>query len=105
MKRLAILIVTALIIYIIYLDLTIGTLPAVTEQTIEATSTIEDVIPYFEKKVASGETVLSVVEGNMNGPLPVTMTQMIADFIHLNSGIQPEKIKAGNTYRFPDYYK
>lgn len=105
LRRIATLFIAALIIYIIYFDLTVGTLPIpVTNQVIATSTTIDEtIIPYFEKKVATGETVLSVVEGSINGPLPVTITQMITDFRYLNDGLPPEKIKAGKTYRFPDY--
>ncbi|MFO1443450.1 hypothetical protein KDN24_09550 [Bacillus sp. Bva_UNVM-123] len=103
MKRLAALLVLGLIGYTIYYDLTIGTLPVIKEQTIAAKSTAVAITPYFEKKVSPGDTVLSVVEGKLNGPLPVTITQVIADFNELNNGLQPENLKAGQTYRFPAY--
>lgn len=103
MKRLALLIVSILIIYVIYYDLTTGTLPAIQENAIDDNLTNDTTIPYFEKKVSSGETVLTIVEGNMDGPLPVSITQMITDFKLLNNGLQPEELKSGHMYRFPNY--
>ncbi len=103
MKRLFVLLVTVLVIYVIYFDLTTGTLPVAQIESIDVKTTKIATIPYFEKKISSGETVLTIVEGYMDGPLPVSITQMIADFKKLNNGLQPEQLKSGRIYRFPDY--
>lgn len=103
MKRLAAFLLSALVIYVIYFDLTHGTLPVIKEQIIEAKFSDDTVLPFFEKEVSPGETVLSVVEREMDGPLPVTITQVIADFSTLNNGLKPEELKFGKNYRFPDY--
>ena len=108
MKRLAIFLITILVLYVIYFDLTKGTLPNENDPVIEAMAKdnkdhIDTSIPYFEEKVSSGDTVLSVVENNMNGPLSVSIDEVIADFKNLNNGLSPEKIKSGFVYKFPDY--
>ncbi|WP_066293421.1 hypothetical protein [Bacillus sp. FJAT-29937] len=105
MKRLALFLLSVLVIYVIYFDLTKGTLPlpAVDEPVIEAMAVNETSLPYFEKKVSSGDTVLSLVEKNINSPLSVSISKVIADFKLLNNGLSPEKIKSGYTYKFPDY--
>lgn len=105
MKRLAFFLVTILVIYVIYFDLTKGTLPNGNEPVIEAMAESNNVatIPYFEKKVSSGDTVLSVVENKMNSPLSVSIDKVISDFQNLNNGLSPEKIKSGFVYKFPDY--
>lgn len=103
MKRLAAFLLSALVIYVIYFDLTHGTLPVMQEQVIEAKYPDDTALPFFEREVSPGETVLSVVEKKMNGPLPVTITQVITDFSTLNNGLKPEELKFGETYRFPDY--
>lgn len=103
MKRLAALLLSVLIIYVIYFDLTHGTLPVIKEQITEAKFSNDTVLPYFEREVSPGETVLSVVEKEMDGPLPVTISQVIADFSALNNGLKPEELKFGKTYRFPEY--
>jgi len=107
MKRLAVLLISALILFIIFHDLTKGTLPSksepVQEIKSEAVSASPVSFPYFEKKASPGETVLSVVEQKLGGPLPVSIEEVIADFKRLNNGTEPEAIKSGQTYKFPDY--
>ncbi|MBP2241639.1 hypothetical protein J2Z40_002211 [Cytobacillus eiseniae] len=103
MKRLIALLLTALTIFIIYYDLSKGTLPTEDEQTIEASNMISTTTTFFEKKVNPGETVLSIIEQKTNGPLPVSITDVIADFSNLNNGLKPEELKYGETYRFPIY--
>lgn len=104
MKRLVALLLAALTIFVIYYDLSKGTLPTDIEQSIEATSMKTDTTePFFEKKVNPGETVLSIIEQKMNGPLPVSITDVIADFANLNNGLKPEELKYGETYKFPVY--
>ena len=103
MKRLLSFLVTILILYVIYFDLTTGTLPVAKVENINMNSANDEAIPYFEKKVSSGETVLTIVEGKIDGPLPVSITQMITDFKQLNNGLQPEQLISGRIYRFPEY--
>ncbi|MEH7124546.1 hypothetical protein V7122_19940 [Bacillus sp. JJ1532] len=105
MKRLALFLLSVLVIYVIYFDLTKGTLPipTVDEPVIEAMAENETLLPYFEKKVSSGDTVLSLVEKNINAPLSVSISKVISDFKILNNGLSPEKIKSGYIYKFPDY--
>ncbi|MED3548974.1 hypothetical protein [Cytobacillus praedii] len=103
MKRLVALLLAALTIFVIYYDLSKGTLPADDEQTVEVTSMTNTAESFFEKKVAPGETVLSIIEQKMNGPLPVSMTDVITDFSNLNNGLKPEELKYGKTYKFPIY--
>lgn len=106
MKRIAGILLSVLVIYVIYYDLNHGTLPTGKEQVLEASSQpTESGIPYFEKKVSPGETVLSIVELNLDGPIPVSIAEVISDFSSLNKGIKPEEIKSGNTYKFPKYTK
>ncbi|QED48653.1 hypothetical protein [Cytobacillus dafuensis] len=103
MKRLAAFLISILIIYVIYYDLTQGTLSEPKEPVIEAMAPIDTTIPFFEKKVSPGETVLSIVEKKINGPLPVPINKVVTDFTSLNKGIKPEEIKFGYTYKFPNY--
>ncbi|WP_102274549.1 hypothetical protein [Cytobacillus massiliigabonensis] len=103
MKRLIALLLAALTIFVIYYDLSKGTLPADKEQTIEAASMTNTTESFFEKKVNPGETVLSIIEQNLNGPLPVSITDVITDFSNLNNGLKPEELKYGETYKFPVY--
>lgn len=103
MKRFIGLLVGILVIYVIYYDLNHGTLPSAKEQKIEAFNTVQPSIPYFEKHVEPGDTVLSIVEKRINGPLPVSISEAIEHFQLLNDGMRPEDIQIGKTYKFPDY--
>lgn len=108
MKKLFGVLFAILIIYVIYIDLTVGTLPNAT-QTVEAeakvTSQPESGLPSFAAKVKPGETVISIVEHHINKALPVSIDDLIHDFGTLNPGKTPEKIQIGSTYQFPDYSK
>ncbi|MFE8695420.1 hypothetical protein ACFYKT_03490 [Cytobacillus sp. FJAT-53684] len=103
MKRLVALLLSALTIFVIYYDLSKGTLPTDDEPIIEAASMTNITEAFFEKKVNPGETVLSIIEQKMNGPLPVSITDVIIDFSNLNNGLKPEELKYGETYKFPVY--
>jgi hypothetical protein len=96
-----------LIIYVIYFDLTVGTLPSNTKQVDAKVETVTKItetdIPSFEAKVKPGETVISIVEHQIDKSLPVSIKDLITDFQKLNPGKSPEKIQIGSTYHFPDY--
>ncbi|WP_026584514.1 hypothetical protein [Bacillus sp. J33] len=104
MRRIAGILLSVLVIYVIYYDLNHGTLRAGTEQVLEASTKPEEMgLPYFEKKVSPGETVLSIVEMNLDGPIPVSIEDVVSDFSVLNKGTKPQEIKSGQTYKFPEY--
>jgi hypothetical protein len=109
MKKFLGLLLSILIIYVIYFDLTIGTLPSPSNGTVEATNDKTEVekpdadIPFFTEQVKPGETVISIVEHQLGKPLPVSISELIGDFKALNPGKSPEKIQIGSTYHFPDY--
>ncbi|WP_066049714.1 hypothetical protein [Robertmurraya korlensis] len=110
MKRLFLFLLVTLILYIIYVDLSIGTIP--NNQTVESievdSKTIqveETVIPSFSRTVEQGDTVLSIIETELEGAVPVPIEKIVNDFILLNKGKKPEEIQAGKSYLFPDYSK
>lgn len=111
MKKLFGFILAVLIIYVIYFDLTVGTLPSSLTQQVDAKIVTENkqppktALPSFDAKVEPGETVISIVEHQLDKPLPVAITDLIGDFRKLNPGETPEKIQIGTTYHFPDYSK
>lgn len=99
-----------LIIYVIYFDLTVGTLPhlnssKVVEALAKPNTNSEINVPYFEAKVEPGDTLLTIVEHRIKKPLPVSIENLIHDFENLNPEQSTEKIQIGRTYRFPDYTK
>jgi len=112
MKKLAGLLVFLIVAYAVYNDLSIGTLPAAKMQEPEisneqkekkdAKPTTQE-ISFFEHEVLPGDTVLSVIDRYLDSPLDVPVSQAVEDFKRLNDGIDPQKIKFGNIYKFPDY--
>ncbi|MDZ5470974.1 hypothetical protein SM124_04325 (plasmid) [Bacillus sp. 31A1R] len=103
MKRLLGFLMFILVMYVVYYDLSQGTLPAIAEPTMVTTTTEETTISYFEKKVEHGDTVLSVIEKQLDQSIPVSIEKVVNDFIELNAGLKPEQIKFGQTYKFPNY--
>jgi len=106
MKRLCLFLLVALVLYVVYFDLSVGTLPNVSVLT-ESSGTINEIeeekMSSFSVKVKKGETVLSIVEMHIDGPIPVPIEQVVKDFSILNNGKKPEEIQYGRTYLFPDY--
>lgn len=112
MKRLFVSLLVTLIVYIIYVDLSIGTIPNTNNKTIESIKvdskvnhTEETVIASFSKTAEQGDTVLSIIEAQLEGAIPVPIEKVVNDFIILNEGKKPEEIHAGKIYLFPDYSK
>lgn len=93
-----------LVIYVIYFDLNHGTLPVAKGENstveIPAEKTNQ---PYFEYKVRSGDTVISIVEKHNQAQLSVPITTLVEDFKSLNKGLEPNKIQNGKIYKFPKY--
>lgn len=109
MKRIGGFLLLLMLIYSIYIDLTVGTIPTVVGGSKPASIQQTDAEPegtsdlaYFNYKVKPGDTVLSVLEKQVGGPLPVPVTKAVDDFQRLN-GKRPENINFGKTYKFPDY--
>ncbi|MCM3586318.1 hypothetical protein M3182_11305 [Mesobacillus maritimus] len=110
MKKLAGFLFIVLVLYSIYNDLSNGSLPTSSNNSnaIEAKAAPQEVNtketkPFFEKEILPGDTVLSVLEMQLNASLPVPISQAITDFADLNNGTTPEEIMIGQTYKFPDY--
>lgn len=108
MKNLLFLLVSFLIIYSIYFDLSVGTLPHADTAKVEAVAKPKASTPsihYFEVKVEPGDTLITIVEHQIKKSLPVSITRLIHDFETLNPDQSAEKIQIGKSYRFPDYKK
>ncbi|MFS0775951.1 hypothetical protein ABC255_08090 [Neobacillus sp. 3P2-tot-E-2] len=109
MKRIFLFLFGLLTIYVIYIDLTAGTLPQdetqKTEETVVTMTNIKSSADSFKAEVEPGETLISIVENHIEKPLPVSIDELIEDFQNLNPGLSPEKIQIGSTYEFPDYSK
>jgi hypothetical protein len=109
MKMIFGLIAAGLVMYSVYIDLTVGTLPKTFTQRAEAQTQVvpkeSDGKGYFSEKVEPGDTVISIVERQLDKALPVSIQDLISDFRELNQGKSPENIQIGSTYKFPDYSK
>ncbi|BBW95582.1 hypothetical protein MKY25_06160 [Geobacillus sp. FSL W8-0032] len=103
MKKLILVLILSLASYIVYRDLSIGTFP-VPAQTTAATVQPKPVkIPYRTVTVRPGDTLLSIVEQERNGPIPVPLEQLIRDFERLNPGERAQTLQIGKTYKVPIY--
>jgi hypothetical protein len=112
MKRFLALIAAVVILYSIYYDISTGTLPTASEPSGESHIRVPDKkskpkspFPYYEKKVTTGDTVLSIIEEQLDDSIPIPISQVVSDFEKLNNGTAPNEIQPGKTYKFPDYQK
>ncbi|RAK22407.1 hypothetical protein B0I26_102402 [Anoxybacillus vitaminiphilus] len=107
MKKLTGLLVLCFVIYIVYHDVTNGTLPAATTATTSHVQAVKaedkEALNYKMMKVKAGDTLLSIIEKERSGPLPVSIEQLIKDFESLNPGVKAESLQIGKTYKFPVY--
>jgi hypothetical protein len=111
MKKLVAFLFIVLVLFSIYNDFNHGSLPAAVHDdnikvepvSIQENNVQQENIPYFEKEILPGDTVLSVLEEELNEPIPVPITEVVTDFEELNEGIKPEDIKFGKSYKFPKY--
>lgn len=106
MKRITFFLVTVLVVYAVYFDLSKGTLKFVSigNEEIFKEQIAEKEMDFFEKRVQSGETLLSIVESRLDGPLPVSVETVIKDFRKLNNGLHPQNMQVGKFYKFPVYH-
>jgi hypothetical protein len=109
MQKLVVLFLIVLVTYSIYYDLSKGTLPngnvsaAVSSQEIVKNTSTQENKEYIKIKVKAGDTVLSLVEKQLNGSLPVEISKVVEDFKKLNDGLAPERIQIGKEYKVPLY--
>jgi hypothetical protein len=104
MRKLAGFLFLILLCYSVYHDFNQGSLPAAGKsQQLEPPPAQQDSLRYFEEEMNPGDTVLSVLENKLNGPLPVPITKAVQDFQELNNGMEPEAVQIGKVYKFPDY--
>ncbi|MBS4202884.1 hypothetical protein [Lederbergia citrea] len=116
MKTVVALFVITIVMYSIYYDLTIGTLPTSSAALVfskdEWVSPMPSEFkedwdipsdPYTLIEIKRGDTVISILEELQQAPLPVSIDQLLIDFKKLNEGIKPEQIQIGKRYKFPIY--
>jgi hypothetical protein len=113
LKRLYIFILFMIVSYSVYYDLKAGTLPKAVETAVPVVNNNEESLPeeteeeiqieYTSVKVKSGDTILSLMEEELDGPLPVSIDQLIEDFEFLNEGQSAQDIQVGKVYKLPIY--
>ncbi|MEH7388645.1 hypothetical protein V7147_25100 [Bacillus sp. JJ1521] len=105
MKRFFAFLAIMFILFIIYYDVRIGTLPIAKSESIEATEVVAQTPndPYREIKVKAGDTLLSIVEKLNEGKQISSIESVIMDFEELNPDSKAELLQIGKTYKFPLY--
>ncbi|WP_077618820.1 LysM peptidoglycan-binding domain-containing protein [Bacillus sinesaloumensis] len=110
MKRLFTFLAIVFLLYIIYYDVKIGTLPSAKDEKIETIEVISQTpqtqsSPYKEVKVKAGDTLLSIVESLNEGKPISSIESVIEDFEELNPDSEAALLKIGESYKFPIYTK
>ena len=104
MKRLILFLLFVVICYSAFIDISQGTLDYLTpEQPTEPSITAATNSTSFEYTVKSGDTLITIIENQLDRSLPVSIDTLINDFKKLNDGLEPTNIQAGKTYYFPNY--
>ncbi|MFS0861573.1 flagellin hook IN motif-containing protein [Fredinandcohnia sp. 179-A 10B2 NHS] len=106
MKKLFAFLSIIFVLYIIYYDIKIGTLPSVKGETIEVLEKVledQPVEPSIEIKVKAGDTVLSIVEEINKNTKITSIEKVIKDFEELNQNTKADLLQIGKTYQFPLY--
>ncbi|KDE46558.1 hypothetical protein DI43_12605 [Geobacillus sp. CAMR12739] len=103
MKKFIFLLLLFLSSYIVYRDLAIGTLHPSSETAAAIVQSKQAPMPYRTVTIRPGDTLLSIVEKELDGPLPVPLEQLIRDFERLNPGEHAQTLKIGKTYKVPIY--
>ncbi|MCK1991521.1 hypothetical protein [Peribacillus muralis] len=109
MKRLLIFVSFCFTLFIIYFDLTTGTLPT----SPPPAAKVQPAVPASQQQSAPsaafkeitmkpGDTLLSIVETENSGDNQPIET-IISDFQSLNEGMKPENMQIGKTYKIPVY--
>jgi len=106
LKRTLLFFTVCFTLFIIYYDVSVGTLPTSTTAVPASPDSVpaaEVSLPFTETTISPGDTLLSIVE-NKQGRIPVSIEQVVTDFEKLN-GIKPESMQIGKRYKIPLYKK
>jgi hypothetical protein len=93
--------------FIVYFDLSQGTLPLPQEKPAAqpVSSQAEEEISFQMHTVKKGETVFSIVDRSNDGSPPISAEQIMKDFERLNPETKASLIQSGKAYKFPVYKK
>lgn len=104
MKRIFMILAVLITVYVIYIDLSEGTLQTkVEEPSIEVQAHQQTSLQYFQQEVQAGDTVLTIIDGYTEGGISVSLETIVKDFKSLNNNLNPEDMQIGKTYLFPTY--
>ncbi|GGJ62922.1 hypothetical protein GGR02_001315 [Anoxybacillus voinovskiensis] len=104
MKKLIRVLVFLFLLYVVYYDVAKGTLPTQTNAPVHETETAKR-LPYQIIEIKAGDTLVSIVEQQQKGPLPVPIDTLIRDFESLNPGVKATALQIGKSYKIPVYRK
>lgn len=112
MKRLGGVLLLLVLGYVLYYDMTIGTLPLL--HTYSKTKETSAKVANEKQKentsrakfkvieIKTGDTVLSITEEINKKKIP-SIEKVVTDFKDLNQDKSPAKLQVGKTYKFPLY--
>ncbi|QOR65544.1 hypothetical protein IM538_17280 [Cytobacillus suaedae] len=108
MKKFIGVLLALFLLYIVYHDVTQGTLPSMKEQPVAAAEQVSQPvesqkIPFQTVTIKAGDTVLSLTESLSN--VNVSIEKIIADFENLNPKATANSIIIGREYKIPVYSK
>ncbi|MCL6585384.1 MAG: LysM domain-containing protein [Anoxybacillus sp.] len=107
MRKWTSILVSLLVIYTVYHDVTKGTLIHHQETTahVQQEKQKKFSLPYQTVEIKAGDTLVSIVEQQQKGPLPVPIDTLIRDFESLNPGVKATALQIGKSYKIPVYRK
>lgn len=110
MKKFLAFLIISFISFIIYYDITTGTLPQNVMipnkgPSLPANKPLQkNDLHYYEITIKPGDTLLSIIERE-EGSLSQPIETIVTDFQELNEGLKPEQMQIGKTYKIPSYQK
>lgn len=110
MKRLLAFFMFCFILFIVYYDITTGTLPQkfpteFKEPSLPVNqSNHKGKLNFYEMTMKPGDTLLSIIEREEGSPNQSIET-IVSDFQELNEGLKPEQMQIGKVYKIPSYRK
>lgn len=110
MKRLLTFLIICFVIFIVYYDITSGTLPQMIPTDFKKNSlpvnnsAHKSKLSFIEITIKPGDTLLSIIERE-EGSLPQSIESIVTDFQELNEGLRPEQMQIGKTYKIPNYHE
>ncbi len=106
MKKFIGVLLALFLLYIVYHDVTQGTLASMKEQPVAAAEQVskpveKQTIPFKSVKIKAGDTVLSLTESLSS--VNVSIEKIITDFERLNPKATANSIIIGKEYKIPVY--